>query len=159
MVCSEQCAIKSGPSKCHKKAGEEKKVKKKQMAELLKVGNSFLVVSSASRREGVSWALSCWRHSAWGGSVLMKGSAPGRARLPVREALGLALGNRISLHHPREAPHPALREREGLAFCPGTSPAPGHSACSHPAVRTQGRARLQGEGADTGRTDRHKDRI
>lgn len=129
------------------------------MAEFLKVGNSFLVVSSASRREGVSWALSCWRHSAWGGSVLMKSSAPGRARLPVREASGLALGNRISLHHPREAPHPALREREGLAFCPSTSPATARSACSHPAVGTQGWARLQGEGADTGRTDSHKDRI
>lgn len=80
----------------------------------------------------------------------MKSSAPGRARLPVREASGLALGNRISLHHPREAPHPALREREGLAFCPSTSPS--HcTLCMQPPSR--GDARM---GQASRRRSRHR---
>jgi len=95
------------------------------MVESLKVRNrpsSYLQLPG--EMEG-PMSSSCWRHSACGegaSSVLSHerhyAQLLGGIILPVRETSGLALGNKIILRHSREAPCPALREREGSAFCP-----------------------------------------
>lgn len=61
------------------------------------------------------------------GTELLAGST-----LALRDTVGWALGNRISLHHWREAPGSSCREREGgISPCsPGASSSPGWILCA-----------------------------
>ena len=140
------------------------------MTESLKVGNRLsLYLQLPGEREGPV-SLSCWRHSACGEGASSTLSHErhyaqllGGIILPVREASGLALGNKIILRHSREGPRSALREREGSVFCPPvTSSSPVRMLCVQPrpqSSRWKNGPAFKEKVADTGRTDKPKDRF
>lgn len=114
-------------------------------------GRARVLILRSPCGEGASSALSHKRNCAHllGGIIL-----------PVRETSGLALGNKIILHHPREAPHLALGGKEGSASCPPVTSSALRMLCVQPVpVPQTEQPACQEKGAHTGRNDKPRDRF